>query len=311
MPGMEDSPTAPEMDDMDDAPKAKQSPKAEEAPKAEKSPKAEEAPKAGKSPKAEDAPEAEEELPEEDDEEEEEEAPETEQDSAAPESPRPSNVPGGENASKAPAAAEQETAAQQGGGLPKSGGGAKLCEADFQRAAQTLDCEVACIKAVNEVESGGSGFFASGRPKILFEAHCFSRLTQRRHDASHPDISSKTWNRALYKGGEKEYDRLEKAMALDREAALQSASWGRFQIMGFNHQKAGFSSVDAYVKANYDSEGKQLEAFVNFLKSSGLDRPLREKRWADFAKGYNGSGYAQNRYDEKLQAAYQRFAGKA
>ena len=48
--------------------------------------------------------------------------------------------------------------------------------ADYARAATALRCEVACVKAVTEVEAGKSGFFPSGRPKILFEAHHFARL---------------------------------------------------------------------------------------------------------------------------------------
>ena len=195
------------------------------------------------------------------------------------------------------------------GTLPTPGTPAPLTDADFQRAAAALNCEVACVQAVTDVESGGSGFFASGRPKILFEAHYFSRLTQHRYDASNPQISSAKWNRALYAGGEKEYGRLQSAMALNRDAALRSASWGRFQIMGDNCKAAGYASADEYVAAMYQSEGKHLDAFVNFVKSSKLDGALREKRWADFAKGYNGSGYAENQYDKKLAAAYKKHAG--
>ena len=182
-----------------------------------------------------------------------------------------------------------------------------LQEEDFQRAATTLGCEVACIKSVTEVESGGSGFFASGRPKILFEAHIFSRQTGHRYDKSHPDISSRTWNRALYKGGEREYDRLQKAIGVRAPAALESASWGRFQIMGFHFQRCGFPSVEAYVEAMFESEARHLDAFVGFLQSSKLDVPLRAKRWAAFAKGYNGAGYATNKYDVKLETAYQKY----
>ena len=192
--------------------------------------------------------------------------------------------------------------------LPATGGGEGLTEADFKKAAEKLGCEVACIKAVNEVESGKSGFFANGKPKILFEAHIFSKQTQHKYDKTDPDISSPHWNKALYAGGEKEYPRLEKAMALDRTAALKSASWGRFQIMGFNHAAAGFATVDAYVEAMYRSEGAQLDAFVAFLIHSKLVAPLKEKRWADFARGYNGSGYAANQYDVKLKAAYEKHA---
>jgi hypothetical protein len=193
--------------------------------------------------------------------------------------------------------------------LPAVRGGARLSEADFARAAKRLDCEVACVKAVTEVEAGGGGFYASGRPKILFEAHVFSRRTEHQYDASHPDISSFKWNRKLYKRGEDEYERLEKAVSVNREAALESASWGLFQIMGFHYKNAGFDSVDAYVEAMFESEGRQLDAFIDFLKATKIDTHLRAKRWADFAKAYNGPGYAQNKYDLKLAAAYKKYAG--
>lgn len=197
-------------------------------------------------------------------------------------------------------------------GLPPVGDATALTEADFQRAAAALNCEVACIKAVSEVESAGGGFYRpSKRPKILFEAHWFSKFTNHQYDGSNPDISSLKWNRSLYKGGEKEYDRLQKAMQLNREAALKSASWGRFQIMGFNHPLCGFDAVDNFVTAMYESEGRQLDAFINFLKSRQLDKALRAKRWADFARGYNGEAYAQNRYDSKLRTAYEKYSKQA
>ncbi len=199
-------------------------------------------------------------------------------------------------------------AGQPAKGLPSGGGRGSLTEADFARAAATLTCEVACVKAVTAVESGASGYFASGRPKILFEAHVFSKLTKHKYDASHPDISSPHWNRALYAGGEKEYGRLEKAMALDHDAALQSASWGRFQVMGFHYKICGYGTVDAFVQAMYRSEGEQLAVFVKFIQHQHLGEPLREKRWAAFARGYNGAGYATNHYDTKLAAAYAKFA---
>jgi N-acetylmuramidase len=178
---------------------------------------------------------------------------------------------------------------------------------DFQRAARTLRCEIAGIKAVAEVEARGDGYLASGRPKILFEAHVFSRETRHAYDQTHPDLSSPTWNRALYKGGEREYERLERAMDLDIPAALESASWGRFQIMGFNHQHAGFSSVEAFVDAMFESESRHLDAFISFLQATGLAAPLREQCWADLARGYNGAGFAANQYDVKLKAAYDKY----
>ncbi|NVH65249.1 DUF3380 domain-containing protein, partial [Burkholderia pseudomallei] len=44
-----------------------------------------------------------------------------------------------------------------------------LTDGDLVRAADTLGVSVACVRAVNEVESRGVGFLDDGRPKILFE----------------------------------------------------------------------------------------------------------------------------------------------
>lgn len=185
----------------------------------------------------------------------------------------------------------------------------QLTEKDFEWAASELGCEVATIKAVDSVESRGKGFYESGEPVILYEAHIFSRLTDRKYDKSHPDISSRTWNRNLYgsSSGAHQHGRLQKAVELDRDAALQSSSWGRFQLMGFNWKACGFSSLQSFINSMYRSERGQLEGFVGFLKSQNLARHLVNKNWAAFARGYNGPGYAQNKYDTKLAQAYARF----
>jgi hypothetical protein len=186
----------------------------------------------------------------------------------------------------------------------------ELTESDFLSVAKALNCKVAAIKAVAEVESSGDAFLPNGKPKILYEAHIFSRFTNHQYDSSHPSVSSRSWNRSLYVGGALEYKRLEKAMELDATEALKSTSWGRFQIMGFNFRAAGFASVEAFVKTMFTSQRKQLDAFVNFVKSKGLEEYLRTLNWAAFAQGYNGSQYAQNNYDIKLKKAFDKYDKK-
>ncbi len=184
-----------------------------------------------------------------------------------------------------------------------------LTEADWQRAATTLGVDVAAIKAVAEVEAPRTGFLADGRPRILFEAHQFSSRTGGQYDRSHPGISSPRWNRELYQGGTAEYTRLNEAMALNGDAALQSASWGRFQIMGFNHVAAGYANVRDFVAAMQQGEGRQLDAFVSFIQADpSMHRALRNHDWASFAAAYNGPGYAANQYDTRMAEAYARFS---
>lgn len=180
-----------------------------------------------------------------------------------------------------------------------------LTEEDYERAAERLQCEVAVVKAVAAVESRGGGFDPEGFPKTLFEGHWFHRETGGKYSLSHPTISYAKWTRAHYgKSWREEKARLNAAIDLDRTAALKSASWGMFQIMGGNYAKCGFDNVQQFVNAICAGEGEQLDAFVQFIISSGLAEALRNKEWARFAKRYNGPSYAQNRYDVKLQAAY-------
>ena len=185
--------------------------------------------------------------------------------------------------------------------LQFAGPASSLDEEAIEKAARDIGCRVAAVRAVIDVESRG-GFLADKRPKILFERHYFSRLTKRRYDRSHPAISQP--GPGGYKGGRKEYDRLAQAIDLDRDAALRSASWGAFQIMGDNYRICGFDDVEDFVSAMVSGEPAQLRAFVAFVKSSKLDAALIRRDWAQFARGYNGPAYRANRYDEKLEASY-------
>ena len=161
--------------------------------------------------------------------------------------------------------------------LEFQGAATPLCEADFRRAADRLACEVAAIKAVAQIESGGrSGFLSDKRPLILFESRWFHKLTNAAHDKSHPDISTPKWVRN-YDGGAGEYDRLARAIALDRAAAFRSTSWGMFQILGINHAPAGFACVETFVDAACACEGAHLDAFVSFVVTNRLDDELRDR----------------------------------
>ncbi len=205
-----------------------------------------------------------------------------------------------------------------------------LNAADFAAVAASLGCTSAQIRAVWEVESGGGWFkdvradilaldgaggFLDGPhlPKILFEAHIFDRFTEGRFRASHPNLSSARWNRKLYVGGQAEYIRLWKAMALDDKAALLSASVGGAQIMGFNHKAAGFDTVEGFWEAMKVSETAHLKAFAAFISSKKLISALQAisnvaATCIAFAKGYNGGGFAANNYHVKIAAAHAKYS---
>lgn len=187
----------------------------------------------------------------------------------------------------------------------------KLMPAHVAEIARVHNLTPAHIAAVADIEGQGSGYLPDGRPKILFEAHIFSRLTGHRYDASHPNISSTTWNRALYRGGAVEYPRMSEAMVLDEAAALKSASWGLFQILGENCGPAGYSSVqNMAADMVVGGEPAHLAAMARFLAVRGLVDPLRRCDWQAFARGYNGPGQVAD-YAGRLAAAYAKHSKEA
>jgi hypothetical protein len=181
----------------------------------------------------------------------------------------------------------------------------KLVEQDYTNAASLLKCEIAAVKTVKEVESKGTGFLPTGEPIILFERHIFHRLTEGKYSKQCPDISN------IKPGGygsiSKQHNRLSKAATLDRNAALQSASWGLFQCMGFNFSVCGYKTIQSFITAMYRNEGEHLTAFCNFVINNHLNDELQRKDWIGFARGYNGGNYRINKYDEKLAKAYIKF----
>lgn len=183
----------------------------------------------------------------------------------------------------------------------------RLSDADFQESAARLGVPVACVKAVTAVESNGGGFLG-GRALILPEPHVFSRLTKHRFDAQYPKLSYAKWDRKKYpKTQDLRYDQLLGMIGLDVDAGFSCPSYGLFQILGCNYQACGFDSPYAFAVAQARDEETQLMSFEKFLSSSGLITPLKKLNWAGFAKGYNGPSYRDNKYDERLAAAYQKF----
>lgn len=188
-----------------------------------------------------------------------------------------------------------------------AGSRAPLTAEDFAAVAADLGCEPAAVQAVVEVESGSLGAFgADGRPIILYEPHIFSRRTERRYDATHPTISYRTWDASKYpRTQEGRWEQLRQAYALSPQDAVASASWGKFQIMGFNHAACGFPDPKSFVADMCRSEAQQLRAFAAFVRANNLADELQRKDWEGFAAGYNGSGQVE-RYGRLMREAYER-----
>jgi hypothetical protein len=188
----------------------------------------------------------------------------------------------------------------------------KLTEDQIQSQAKALGIEVAALKAVIEVECKGSGFNADNTPVILFERHVMrqrlianSQLkTVDEMSIKRPDLCNKTaGGYGLYSA---QHGRLNAAAQYHRASALESASWGIGQVMGYHWAELGYKSLQAFINAMYKDEASQLEAMCRYIKVNNLVNALKHKDWKSFARGYNGIAYAKNSYDVKLANAYKK-----
>ena len=192
---------------------------------------------------------------------------------------------------------------------------------DYKRVASEIGCEKEAIMAVSKVESPHSGFYLDGRPRILFEGHVFySQLKNVGIDpeplsVEYPTIVYQKWTHKHYKGEgsgmttdiDDEYERLDIARTIHEDAALKSASWGKYQVMGFNYNICGYPDLNSFIMDAQASESAHLNMFVEFIKNKKLEESLRTLNWEKFALKYNGKGYKKHKYDERIAEAYKFF----
>lgn len=165
---------------------------------------------------------------------------------------------------------------------------------EIEELARALGVEYAALKAVIDIESAGSGFDPiTGKIKIQFEPYHFQKRTGIR-------VANGVENQQA------EWKAFNRAWGYDPEAAMQSTSWGMFQIMGFNHRAAGFQTVGEMVDAFKISEMEQAKGACTFIRNNPpMYRALQKKDWATFAHYYNGKHYKKFNYDARLKKAYE------
>lgn len=191
----------------------------------------------------------------------------------------------------------------------------------YGHAAWFLMCEPAALRAVAQVEAGpDGGFNDDGTPVVLFERHKFDRHTDGRYRGTRlpgfkrppegPDwtiISDPRWGG--YGPKRVQHVKLDFAAQLDRRAALMSASWGLFQILGENYSAAGFDTLQAFVNAMIRDVDGHLRALTMLIRNNReLLTSLRSRDWAVFAYNFNGPLFRQNAWHTKMAAAYQVLA---
>ncbi len=189
----------------------------------------------------------------------------------------------------------------------------KITDAEIVQIARRLGASVAQVKAFAKVESGKSGFFKSGRPKILWERHYFwRRIRIKIPGISNPKPGGYTLDANRNKVNDS-WEKLCHGCKRDPVAAFESASWGKFQVMGAHWKSLGYDSVFEFAWSMREGEVGHYQAFERFIRVNGLVPHLKRVsgRAVDnvpLVKRYNGPAYAKNNYHNKLARAYKSFA---
>lgn len=194
-----------------------------------------------------------------------------------------------------------------------------ISEGMWADEASVLVCEKAVLKAFAQVETKAAAFkrvnATNGAmiPTILYERQVFSRLTHGRYDKDYPDLSGPA--RLRYGLDSAQYLRLINAYSLDPDAALESCSWGAFQIMGESYSLCGSDDVRGFVAQVAGSAAAQISLLSNFIRNKAggkLHLAVQNKDWKRIAIYYNGmvknkkTGKKEIRehYDKRLEEAY-------
>ena len=195
------------------------------------------------------------------------------------------------------------------------GNGCNISDNDYETAAKELGVEKEVLMAISKQESKGSSFKAAKQATILFERHKMYYLlikkgnTKASVDAlsiEHPSIVNKN------SGGYNDmtsYDKLKTAKSIDYDCAVQSCSWGKFQVMGFHYANL-YSSPRELEKAMNMCELQQFKYFVLYLKkTNGMVDALKNKNWEGIATLYNGSKWKEKNpeYANNIKRYYNQF----
>ncbi len=185
---------------------------------------------------------------------------------------------------------------------------------EIAKIAKQLDVPLAALLAVAEVESGGrvlAKVRGKYEPLIRFEGHYFNRFLRgdakleaqaeglanaRAGAVKNPRSQTRRWNL------------LNRAIKINRIAALSSVSWGLGQVMGAHWKWLGYGSVDALVEQARSGVAGQVALMARYIEKAGLIKALQERDWLAFARTYNGPAFYKNRYDTKMAAAFERLS---
>jgi hypothetical protein len=169
--------------------------------------------------------------------------------------------------------------------LWNSYGGAILEHATAARVAPAI------ALAIFAVESKRAYDPTTGLVIVRFEPKVFLRRSGRLVTSDHS-------------GQLAEWQAIEAAYAIDEQAALESASYGLPQLMGFNFGVTSHPDARALLLAFQRSAREQVAGFFGFVAANKLVDEARDRRFVDFARRYNGRGKEQL-YGAKMKKYFQ------
>lgn len=162
------------------------------------------------------------------------------------------------------------------------------------------------LNAVSVVESSGGGWDQTGLLKILYERHyAWRRLKVKIPLLSDPVAGGYTID-ADKDGINDSWEKLADMACRNPQVAFESASWGKFQVMGAWWQRLGYASVFDMAWELRNSEVAHYELLRRYIEVFGLREAFRKLSGnpADclpFAEGFNGP--KQKGYDQRLARA--------
>lgn len=174
--------------------------------------------------------------------------------------------------------------------------------------AATLGGTVAQLDAVASVESAGGGFQNDGLPKALYERHfAWRRLRIKIPGLSNPVPGGYTVD-ADHDGLNDNWERIADLALRNPIAAYESASFGKFQIMGAWATKMGWANPLEFVWDLSRSEFAHYDALARFITMNGLVGAFRAisanpAACEAFARGYNGKAGVARGYHQKIARA--------
>lgn len=185
--------------------------------------------------------------------------------------------------------------------------------ATVQTIAEEIKVPPAALLAVVDVESGGRVFArvnGKNEPLIRFEGHYFDRFLrgEPRIKARKAGLANPVPGRVRNgRSQASRWKKLDRAIDINRVAALSSCSWGVGQVMGAHWKWLGYGSVDALVAEARSGLAGQVRLMARYIDKANLIHALRSQNWRKFARVYNGPAFAKNQYDVKMAQAFDRY----